>query len=65
MSYQEYPRVLYGPLWVEDTKIVNMDEEKSAALAEGYALLPPSQEPASPGESPAPTVEEPKLKRRK
>lgn len=40
MSYQEYPRMVYGP---EDTKIVNTNEEKSAALKAGYALLPPTQ----------------------
>lgn len=62
-GYQEYPRVLYGPLGIEDTKIVNTEEEKRAALKDGYALLPPAPESAV--TPPATYIpEEPKPKKR-
>ena len=37
-EYQEYPRVLYGR--DGDTKTVRSDEEKDAAMSEGFALMP-------------------------
>ena len=55
MAYEEYPRMLYKAN--SEPTIVNDDDQKDAALADGFSLLPAGDAPPLPGQAPPPEAE--------